>query len=509
MSPSPAPAARARARLVWLLVLGILQLVVAFCWLTAIPPFEGPDELQHYDYARYVAVNGRLPDRPPRSANADGWYTGQWIQEPLYYWTLGQILRTLGPDVANAPLSMHENPHSAFQRNGYQASLLRHDTPLDPPLRRGLLTARLVSTAAGLVLILSTFLALRSVSTDTIAGFATLCLLLIPEFGVRFAVAANDLVAAALASVAAMLALGLDTTRHRWTRSLATGAFAGLAVAVKLTAGIAIPIAFLALWFQRRPPRAIWWRHVAACAAGVTLAAAWVFIRNWLLFGDPLAAPMKLIVLQQVAARQTVDAMNVSSLLTLTDYLFRSFWAAAGWTAVGPRAAWPWTVYGVISTACALLMLIALLPARRRTGQEEDADVQRRTRAAVWMSAVAVLLQTSGIVFALSQYAGGRTARYLLPVIVPLLVLVVRGAMRLADVGRLNGTLRMAAAGLVLAVLLVAWLETYSDIARAFGSGRNREAGWMGAWRGASIDAGQRPLSSAATPAPLLALDAS
>jgi hypothetical protein len=62
--------------------LSVLYAAIALCWLCVLPPFEGPDELQHYDYARYVAVTGHLPNRIPATPN-EGWYTGRWIHEGL------------------------------------------------------------------------------------------------------------------------------------------------------------------------------------------------------------------------------------------------------------------------------------------------------------------------------------------------------------------------------------------------------------------------------------------
>ena len=39
--------------------MSVLYLAVVTAWLLVLPPFEGPDELHHYDYARYVAATGR------------------------------------------------------------------------------------------------------------------------------------------------------------------------------------------------------------------------------------------------------------------------------------------------------------------------------------------------------------------------------------------------------------------------------------------------------------------
>lgn len=78
------------------------RLVLYWCgvlpWLLMLPPFEGPDEPAHYDYARYIAATGSLPSGLPTAIIEDGWHTTHRTQPPLYYLLVSGIIR--GFDVA-------------------------------------------------------------------------------------------------------------------------------------------------------------------------------------------------------------------------------------------------------------------------------------------------------------------------------------------------------------------------------------------------------------------------
>ena len=78
------------------IVLVLVLFVVAAAGVSLhAPAFEAPDEPHHYDYARWVASHGKLPDKVPENPNeweTLDWYNDQWIQPPLYYMAMSPIV---------------------------------------------------------------------------------------------------------------------------------------------------------------------------------------------------------------------------------------------------------------------------------------------------------------------------------------------------------------------------------------------------------------------------------
>jgi hypothetical protein len=447
----------------------VLYLAVVSVWLVIMPPFEGPDELHHYDYARYVAVTGHLPDRVPATATEGGWYTGLWTQEGLYYWVYGNVLRWIG--VGDAAITMVESPSSMF-RGGPDAPLLQHVSPPPGPLASGLRVGRLASAAFGLGTIICVFITLAHVTgSPTLAALATAALILVPEFGVRHAFVTNDTLVTLFGSVASALAMRW-TLRRRWWFATAIGAATGGAIATKLTAGT-LTLLPIARFVQRREPghgaAAHNPRHLTAWAIGLTAAGAWPFVRNWIVFGDPLATRLKLQVIRLLDSPVVFDASNVESYLTFGRLFVRTFWASIGWAGFGPSAGWVWTLYTMMTVllgACAVIAGVAALRETMRSAGETASRSLSGRGAAIPCSVIVV---SHAIVMLVALPFSG-TSRYLLPITVPLLVLAALGAQRLAAIWRSwvpAVPVVWVGSGGVLALAL-AWIETVRATAHAF-----------------------------------------
>jgi hypothetical protein len=87
-----------------MLVLLLLYAATSLSWLIVTPPFDAPDETAHYDYARYIAATGHLPDHVPTAVREGNWYTTHWPQPPLYYVLLSVVVRAVHAE-AIAPLA--------------------------------------------------------------------------------------------------------------------------------------------------------------------------------------------------------------------------------------------------------------------------------------------------------------------------------------------------------------------------------------------------------------------
>jgi 4-amino-4-deoxy-L-arabinose transferase-like glycosyltransferase len=464
-----------------LLATSLLYLAIVSCWLIVLPAFEGPDELHHYDYARYVSVTGHLPDYVPDTAMPGGYYGGLWTQEGLYYWLYGQVLRAMG--VGGATIDVVANPRSTFS-GGREVPLLLHDRPLSAALARGILVGRLANALFGLVTVIAVFVALSHVTRrPDLAAFATASLVLIPEFGVRHAFVSNDPMVTMWSSVAVALAL-YWSPRKSWWAAAWIGATTGLAIATKLTAGVLIllfPIVCGIEWRRNGDgdgggdrTRSRLLPHAIAWAVGLIAMGAWPFVRNWIVFGDPLATALKNRLIALLGFQVVFDPTSLDSYRRLADVLFRSFWAAIGWAGFGPDAAWVWIVYDVMTVLVIVCIVIALLPRKTVTAvvTVSDGDLDEGERRAIVLCAIIVVLHLVAMFIALARVPGN-TARYVLPIILPLLVLAVIGARRLAAIVRVwspqVSPRWIAWAGVV--ALALAWLQTARETARAFHGG--------------------------------------
>lgn len=454
-------------RIPWrhLLPVAALYLAVTSCWLIAIPPFEGPDELQHYDYARYVAATGHLPDHAPARLNEGGWFTAEWLQEPAYYWALGQALRLVG--AGTAPLQFLENPYSRWH-GGVVASLLRHDTPVAPALARGVLVGRIASLLAGFITLFCVFGAVHAYTgRSRIAALAAASVALIPEFGVHHMLVSNDPAACCLASIASLLWIRwyVSGAPQTWQAPAAIGTVSGLAIATKLTTAFLLamgPLLFLVRYRLAKDRtsdathRLPLWQCAAVWIVTVLAGGAWNFVRNWRLFGDPLATALKHTLLAQQGDVVHFHPGELSSYRNLAHVIFHGFWVSVGWTDWGPEATWIWLLYGLLTMVLLLAVGAAVVKASRPEGL-------------VSVLLVVVVLNAAAFAAALAL-TPGNSMRYLLPLTVPLAVIVVAGLQELrahATHSVTTGHVRWMIVALI-GSLALAWLATFGEALTAF-----------------------------------------
>jgi hypothetical protein len=443
-------------------VLG-LYVAVQCCWLVALPPFEGSDEVQHYDYARYVAVNGHLPDRVPSSINDGGFLTGEWTQEPAYYVMLGLALRWTGVQDVPPGEGQATNPHGIFN-DGNAANIFAHWTAMPPRAVYGLLVGRLVSVICGLGTILCVFGAIRvCCREDHIAALAATCVTFVPQFGAQHVFITNDTAAAFWASLASFLVVQFVVRGERsWLLALAIGATGGLAVATKLTAAVAIVGLPLALWRLRRV--VAWMPHALAWGAGMLATAGVAFGRNWLVFGDPLATALKNAVVTQFAFHSSFHPRELASYVDLLDMLFHGFWTGIGWVRWSPDVPWLWALFGALTT----FLITCVIAAGRLVAASPRGDSTPSQHALTVMLGV-LALHSAAFVVSISIWAG-YSARYFLPMTVPLIVVATMGSRVLLNAMRRRLGLDAACWTMVgvLFTVPVAWLTTLTTALLAF-----------------------------------------
>ncbi|MCL6440865.1 MAG: hypothetical protein K6T27_05155, partial [Thermoleophilum sp.] len=107
--------------------------LLALWYSTVLPLGEGPDEVPHYRYARFLATRAALPIG--READSEGAF-----QPPLYY-ALGALL-TAG--IAEGRLEIENNPDFDLRRPATQGPALIHHAAERWPYRDGALAWHLL-----------------------------------------------------------------------------------------------------------------------------------------------------------------------------------------------------------------------------------------------------------------------------------------------------------------------------------------------------------------------------
>ena len=449
-----------------------------------VPPFEPPDELAHLQYARYVATTGTLPRAVP--AQDSEWRAGsyEFVQQPLYYVGAAAVLRVAGLAAPGPTLVL--DPRSRMQPGGTEPTIFQHG-PLPTPAtgHRALRLLRLMSL---LMAIGTTWLIARllgSITTDpliiaTVAGG----LGLIPQWCAVMGAVSTDPPATFLAAAATLAIVRVAHGRIGASWLILTGLLIGAAYAVKATAVFLVPMAVLACVLDAANRERLGAgtrafnglartltssaRPVLLVLMGIALAAAWIHVRAWMVFGDPQAVAFKKAILEAGGFVPVAGPMPwTAQFWTLMRVMvFEPFWARFGSLGAGP---FPdsrlWIVYGAASVVIALVTMRGIagwiVAAAREVRRGEGG------RAACTTFAIAVCGTGVGVGLAAwvlvnlvprADMVVHWTPRHILPLTAPAALLVGAGLEQLRHASAFTRRCSAAATGATIAALALAWL---------------------------------------------------
>ena len=313
----------------------LLFLVVGSINLWSVPPFEGPDEAQHYAYIKWLITEGSLP---PQGDTA--WQNGieqESGQPPFYYFIASLPVRLV--DIDNPPAVYRPNPHfvgplpRASFDNDNRAIYYDEDTH---PLRGGwlaLFLARGVSLSFGVLLIVAIYGLVRQVwpESSVLALGSALLVAMTPQVLYISSMASNDIPAAALST----LALWLFATylRQYETRSPIWGVYIGIVLGLAgltkvsgFTLSLCVGTGLVWLWLSRRRSLSQVIQFGLAFSLGLLLVSGWWLGRNWISYG----ALFGLNPHDQTpwAIR---DNEQIVPMLSRWMEVWRSYWLAIGW----------------------------------------------------------------------------------------------------------------------------------------------------------------------------------
>jgi hypothetical protein len=333
----------------------LIYVALAMWYSLTIPLGEAPDEVDHYRVLRHLVKHRHLPSSEEEH---------EAVQPPLYYLIGAALTFWISDHVPFAPLANADfdpsdplAPHNILLHPAYEAW----------PFRGWALAwhmARLVSVALGAVTVWAVFRLGRELLPDRPEiglGMAALTAFT-PQFLFMTAVFSNDNAATALSALVLwQVAVLLRHNALRARRMVLLGWLLGLGLLSKSSLIALVPIVVLAILI-------VWWKHqprrmkklLSAWLLTLGLAmlfSGWYYVRNLVVFGDPLGFSF---VLATNPLRQGPLTLDV--LTWLFRGLSRSFWL--GWIGI-ELDEW---LYLIIHALClvGLLGLTVWLVLRRR-----------------------------------------------------------------------------------------------------------------------------------------------
>jgi len=415
---------QAAVRMHWPILLVLTVFVsLAVLYSVAVPIFEAPDEPKHFIYALSLARGEGLPVLDySQEANESH-------QPPLYYGLVALPLRLLGlsgvqPDLTPNPYAAISSVSSPANKNAYL-----HTTSESWPYRGLALavhTARVVSIGLGLLTVLATYgisLHLFSCHEERrwLATAAAATLAFTPQFVFISASVSNDNATTALCALCLWVAMTYAEGQRDSMRLLILGVICGMAVLTKLTALATLPLCLSGLvvqaWRGRHRAYPLAWRSLLADFATlytpVLLVGGWWYVRNAILYGDPLLARyMELWLSGANASHQPIELLH--RFLEARISYFGTF----GWLNI----TWPEWVYRMLSLgSCLALVGLGAGAARMLSTRSQNIPRACWSLLAIWLVLALTTLGRWVLI------AGGLQGRLLFPVAPALAGLAVAG----------------------------------------------------------------------------------
>jgi len=333
----------------WLLAIMAAFLILGLIYSTVIPLFEPPDEVWHLAFADYLAKGGGLPVfLGTKSA-----FLREAGQPPLYYAVVALAIAPF--DRSDFPTWVRFNAsHPAVTRGATSdaPNVFIHTAREDWPWTGSVLAvhvARWVSLTFGALTVLGVYQIGRTVmERDDLALLSAALVAFTPEFVTICSSVNNDSLAAATSVWVGVAALQISNINYQLSKRYAViaGIILGLGLLSKLGGLVLIPLIGLGfimrtirqrarLKFETLTPALAPALRLGASAGvwkltfdGVIvvlvacLVSGWWFVRNILLYGDPLGWS---VWLSDIGVRTPTPALW--QLVPELPALFRTYWA--------------------------------------------------------------------------------------------------------------------------------------------------------------------------------------
>ena len=314
--------------------------------------------------------------------------------------------------------SLPAEPATAANLDGFDHV---YTTPAQRQMAVDVHLLRLPSIGYGLVAVLAGFGAAWVLTRRAaVSSAAASAVALWPKFAVVSASVSNESLTDALCALALLaVLLWLHAGRRRIAWAGCVGLLLGLAVITKFTA---LPVAGLVLLLVVvRSVTCRWWRDPLLAVAAFLAVSGWWFVRNTVLYGDPLAGSATLQFLNQFVAHLVVPPFSQSVAGYWIPWLVNSVWYQGG----ANQLMLPWDVASGVSLLAVLCLARGawVVWRRGRTAPSSRLELPVLELAAAGAVAAWVLLS-----FQITQAPG----RYLLVSISAWAILLVAGTDRIS-----------------------------------------------------------------------------
>lgn len=277
---------------------GLVLLVALFSILGTIyslvvPLFEAPDEVWHFRFVQALVEQRALPVQPVEGQDI-------WLREsgqpPLYHVLAALLVAPL--DTSDFPGFVRFNvAHPAITAGSTSRSpnVFIHTVHEAFPYQGAVLAAhmaRLLSVLWGAGTIVGVYLVASEVRPGRpgAAYMAAALAALNPRFIFTSGTVNNDAAAACLSTLVLWLAIRVAQRQAGGASTGALGVLLGLSLLSKVSALALLPLVALAFgwaWWRDRGARS-WLLRGGIVFGLAALVAGWWFVRNGLLYGDPL-----------------------------------------------------------------------------------------------------------------------------------------------------------------------------------------------------------------------------
>lgn len=337
--------------------LHILRTIIALLLGSALvvalsnPLGEAPDEPAHFDYARFVAVNQRLPLQCAPPCQSD--VPGEGHQPPLAYVLYAGITWPWIDTGEWVPQAI--NPQFIWQ-GGTQAQALVHGTREQWPWQGTFLAWRLMRLVSVALVVIALYFVWRAglaISTPTVALLAVALLASSPQTSLIAGSVSNDALLFCLAAIVTNVALRART----YSQVALLGLTIGAALITKQSAIVLIPFILWPTWQYFAGWKRLW----ALLWAGlpIIVTAGWWYARNQLVYGDVFGLALFRSIYQQAP----LDFAQISTWQQAFSQVMRSGWGMYGWMSLAAPD-W-WLQIGATVTLSALAGLLIHAGARR------------------------------------------------------------------------------------------------------------------------------------------------
>ena len=337
---------------------------VATAYSLIIPLFEGPDEDDHFRYAKFIADHHALPVQLFEPGGGIAGHQG-W-QPPLVYALAAFVITPI--DTSDYEQHLWRNYAGTFvgDPSCCGRNIYYHTDSENFPYTRTTLAvhlARLLSVLFGAITVAATYLIAATIlesdhatritqSTNYLALAAASVVAFNPSFLFASALVSNDAPLAAFSALVLLMWARLLNRRVALNAKTAalTGLILGFAILTKTTALGLVPLTMFVLLFvawQARDLRLAIKTNVILVAV-FALISGWWFARNWILYGDPLAA--RLVSVSALFPRS--GELTPPELFQISlPWLWQTFWG-------GPT---PGDFSPIILSALAILTAVTLI----------------------------------------------------------------------------------------------------------------------------------------------------